>query len=105
MKKSLNVDSPSFTPSFLSTTDTATLNGNGKKSTGISPKAANAAPFLPKSATALSKAFPACAAQFVVCCLLIADRIHLRQGPTPLHQNGLWTSKNSSRKTIIHPIS
>ncbi|ERF69897.1 PAB-dependent poly(A)-specific ribonuclease subunit pan3 [Endocarpon pusillum Z07020] len=53
MKKTFNVDSPSFTPSFLSATEN--VNANGKKSTGISPKAANAAPFLPKSA-AVSRA-------------------------------------------------
>jgi hypothetical protein len=53
MKKSFNVDSPSFTPSFLSATEN--VNANGKKSTGISPKAANAAPFLPKSAAVSSK--------------------------------------------------
>ncbi|KAJ5872808.1 uncharacterized protein N7529_005161 [Penicillium soppii] len=43
-KKRFNVDSPSFTPSLMS--------GNGvsapKKSTAISPKAANAAPFQPR---------------------------------------------------------
>ncbi|CAI7660562.1 unnamed protein product [Penicillium manginii] len=45
-KKRFNVDSPSFTPSILS--------GNGvsgpKKSNPISPKAANAAPFQPRTA-------------------------------------------------------
>lgn len=56
MKKSFNVDSPSFRPSFLSAIDS--LNANGKKSTGISPKAANAAPFLPKSAAISSKPVP-----------------------------------------------
>ncbi|KAL4895768.1 PAB-dependent poly(A)-specific ribonuclease subunit pan3 [Aspergillus ambiguus] len=50
-KRRLNVDSPSFTPSLLSsngsspTTSSATL----KKTTTISPKAANAAPFQPRS--------------------------------------------------------
>jgi PAB-dependent poly(A)-specific ribonuclease subunit 3 len=62
MKKSFNVDSPSFTPSFLSATDNVNVNANvsvnGKKSTGISPKAANAAPFLPKSAAASSRRVP-----------------------------------------------
>ncbi|KAJ5682615.1 PAB-dependent poly(A)-specific ribonuclease subunit 3 [Penicillium macrosclerotiorum] len=47
-KKRFNVDSPSFTPSLLS--------GNGasapKKSTTISPKAASAAPFQPRTAAA-----------------------------------------------------
>lgn len=45
VKKSLNVDSPSFTPSFLSPNDALTT----KKPAAISPKAASAAPFLPKS--------------------------------------------------------
>lgn len=55
VKKSFNVDSPSFTPSFLSATENLSVNAsaNGKKATGISPKAANAAPFLPKSAASL----------------------------------------------------
>lgn len=44
-KKRLNVDSPSFTPSLLAANGTSTT----KKTTTISPKAANAAPFLPKS--------------------------------------------------------
>jgi len=48
-KKGLNVDSPSFTPSLLSTNDTSS-----KKTTTISPKAASAAPFLPKSVTSRS---------------------------------------------------
>lgn len=45
-KKRFNVDSPSFTPSVLST------NGSpvAKKATTISPKAASAAPFQPKTA-------------------------------------------------------
>lgn len=51
-KKRFNVDSPSFTPSLLS--------GNGasapKKSTTISPKAANAAPFQPRTAASRSNA-------------------------------------------------
>lgn len=63
MKKSFNVDSPSFTPSFLSATEN--VNGNGKKSTGISPKAASAAPFLPKSAAISSKLASDCAAKSV----------------------------------------
>jgi len=45
-KKTLNVDSPSFTPSFLSPNGAST---GAKKSAGISPKAANAAPFMPKA--------------------------------------------------------
>ncbi|KAJ5131207.1 Zinc finger CCCH-type [Penicillium bovifimosum] len=49
-KKRFNVDSPSFTPSLLS--------GAGvqapKKSTAISPKAANAAPFQPRTTSSRS---------------------------------------------------
>ena len=47
MKKRFNVDSPSFTPSSLAP------NGNTatSKAPGLSPRAANAAPFLPKSLT------------------------------------------------------
>ncbi|EHY57233.1 PAB-dependent poly(A)-specific ribonuclease subunit 3 [Exophiala dermatitidis] len=45
-KKTLNVDSPSFTPSFLSPNGANTA---AKKSAGISPKAASAAPFMPKA--------------------------------------------------------
>lgn len=41
-KKRLNVDSPSFTPSSLA------VNGQASKPSGLSPKAANAAPFKPK---------------------------------------------------------
>jgi hypothetical protein len=44
-KKTFNVDSPSFTPSFLSANDAT----GGKKPAAISPKAASAAPFMPKS--------------------------------------------------------
>lgn len=46
MKKRFNVDSPSFTPSSLA------VNGASQpaKSLGLSPKAASAAPFRPKSA-------------------------------------------------------
>lgn len=67
MKKTFNVDSPSFTPSFLSATEN--FNANGKKSTGISPKAANAAPFLPKSAAVSSKLSSDCAVRSVECML------------------------------------
>ncbi len=63
MKKSFNVDSPSFTPSFLSATEN--VNVNGKKPTGISPKAASAAPFLPKSAAVSSKLVSDCAVRSV----------------------------------------
>ncbi|PWY64038.1 PAB-dependent poly(A)-specific ribonuclease subunit pan3 [Aspergillus heteromorphus CBS 117.55] len=55
-KKRLNVDSPSFTPSILSsngsspTTSSATM----KKMATISPKAANAAPFQPRSISSRS---------------------------------------------------
>ncbi|OAG36578.1 hypothetical protein AYO21_09235 [Fonsecaea monophora] len=49
-KKTLNVDSPSFTPSFLSPNGTAAAATAIKKpTTGISPKAASAAPFMPKA--------------------------------------------------------
>lgn len=41
------MDSPSFTPSLLATNGT----GGGIKTTTISPKAANAAPFMPKGPT------------------------------------------------------
>ena len=44
-KKALNVDSPSFTPTLLSANGT----NSAKKPAAISPKAANAAVFLPKS--------------------------------------------------------
>lgn len=52
-KKRLNVDSPSFTPSHLA------ANGSSapKKTTSISPKAASAAPFQPKS---LTSRMPSC---------------------------------------------
>lgn len=43
LKKHLNVDSPSFTPSSLSVNGTTP-----SKSSGLSPKAAGAAPFKPK---------------------------------------------------------
>lgn len=49
-KKRLNVESPSFTPSHLS----ANGSSAAKKTTTISPKAASAAPFLPKSMTSRS---------------------------------------------------
>ncbi|KIW43940.1 uncharacterized protein PV06_04986 [Exophiala oligosperma] len=45
-KKTLNVESPSFTPSFLSPNGTS---ASVKKAPGISPKAASAAPFMPKA--------------------------------------------------------
>ncbi|KAI9675632.1 MAG: PAB-dependent poly(A)-specific ribonuclease subunit 3 [Caeruleum heppii] len=48
LKRRLNVDSPTFTPSSL----TSNGSGSGVKSTTISPKAANAAPFTPKSSSA-----------------------------------------------------
>ncbi|KAJ5581726.1 Zinc finger CCCH-type [Penicillium sp. DV-2018c] len=44
-KKRFNVDSPSFTPSLLSGAGVSAP----KKSTAISPKAANAAPFQPRT--------------------------------------------------------
>ncbi|KAL8773317.1 MAG: hypothetical protein Q9209_001711 [Squamulea sp. 1 TL-2023] len=46
VKKRFNVDSPSFTPASLAVNG----NQNKPKSTGISPKFANAAPFKPKGA-------------------------------------------------------
>ncbi|KAL8789986.1 MAG: hypothetical protein Q9213_000872 [Squamulea squamosa] len=46
VKKRFNVDSPTFTPASLA----ANGNQNKPKSTGISPKFANAAPFKPKGA-------------------------------------------------------
>ena len=46
-KKMLNVDSPSFTPSFLSPNGSNAI--TVKKPAGISPKAASAAPFMPKA--------------------------------------------------------
>ncbi|KAK5302377.1 PAB-dependent poly(A)-specific ribonuclease subunit 3 [Exophiala xenobiotica] len=45
-RKTLNVESPSFTPSFLSPNGATAA---GKKGAGISPKAASAAPFMPKA--------------------------------------------------------
>ncbi|KAJ9616509.1 PAB-dependent poly(A)-specific ribonuclease subunit 3 [Cladophialophora chaetospira] len=49
-KKTLNVDSPSFTPSFLSPNGGATAAAVLKKApVAISPKAASAAPFMPKA--------------------------------------------------------
>jgi PAB-dependent poly(A)-specific ribonuclease subunit 3 len=45
LKKALNVDSPSFTPSLLSANDVT----SARKPATISPKAASAAPFQPKS--------------------------------------------------------
>ncbi|KIW87050.1 uncharacterized protein Z519_12347 [Cladophialophora bantiana CBS 173.52] len=45
-KKTLNVDSPSFTPSSLSPNGAIAIK---KSTTGISPKAASAAPFTPKA--------------------------------------------------------
>ncbi|KAK2747747.1 PAB-dependent poly(A)-specific ribonuclease subunit 3 [Myotisia sp. PD_48] len=50
IRKRLNVESPSFTPS------TTPLNGVAKKPATISPKAASAAPFLPKGAIARANA-------------------------------------------------
>ena len=46
-KRRLNVDSPSFTPALLNPTSLS-VNGSTTKVTGLSPKAANAAPFQPK---------------------------------------------------------
>lgn len=52
-KKRLNVESPSFTPSSLSVNGSSTP----KKTTTISPKAASAAPFQPKSIASRMGAF------------------------------------------------
>ncbi|PLB48344.1 PAB-dependent poly(A)-specific ribonuclease subunit pan3 [Aspergillus steynii IBT 23096] len=50
-KKRLNVDSPSFTPSLLSSNGSSPTmsSATAKKTATISPKAANAAPFQPRS--------------------------------------------------------
>lgn len=50
-RKRFNVDSPSFTPSLLSTNGSTTPT---KKTATISPKAANAAPFQPRSVSSRS---------------------------------------------------
>ena len=52
LKKHLNVDSPSFTPS---STPLLGINGTSKKPHGLSPKAASAAPFKPKSFTLVNE--------------------------------------------------
>lgn len=52
-RRRLNVESPSFTPSVLAQNGSTTP----KKSTAISPKAASAAPFLPKSIASRMKSF------------------------------------------------
>lgn len=60
MKKRFNVDSPSFTPALPNGTSNIIvagageigllgINGTMSKSAGLSPKAASAAPFKPKS--------------------------------------------------------
>ncbi len=47
VKKRFNVDSPSFTPSLLAVAG----NGAPAKTSGLSPRAASATPFKPKSLT------------------------------------------------------
>ncbi|KAB8079581.1 PAB-dependent poly(A)-specific ribonuclease subunit pan3 [Aspergillus leporis] len=55
-KRRLNVDSPSFTPSLLSSNGSSptTASVTAKKAATISPKAANAAPFQPRILTSRS---------------------------------------------------
>ncbi|KAB8237275.1 PAN-complex poly(A)-binding subunit PAN3 [Aspergillus alliaceus] len=55
-KRRLNVDSPSFTPSLLSSNGSSptTASVTARKATTISPKAANAAPFQPRTITSRS---------------------------------------------------
>ncbi|KAA8651660.1 PAN-complex poly(A)-binding subunit PAN3 [Aspergillus tanneri] len=55
-KRRLNVDSPSFTPSLLSSNGSSptTSSATTKKVTTISPKAANAAPFQPRNISSRS---------------------------------------------------
>ena len=48
IKKRLNVDSPSFTPTAVAS---LAVNGAARKPLGLSPKAASAAPFKPKGLT------------------------------------------------------
>lgn len=57
-KKRFNVDSPSFTPSLLSSNGSSPTStpATTKKMTTISPKAANAAPFQPRSVVSRSNA-------------------------------------------------
>ncbi|GMF79914.1 unnamed protein product [Aspergillus oryzae] len=52
-RRRLNVDSPSFTPSLLSSNGSSptTASVTAKKAATISPKAANAAPFQPRNIT------------------------------------------------------
>ncbi|KAL4973386.1 hypothetical protein BDW66DRAFT_142179 [Aspergillus desertorum] len=57
-KKRFNVDSPSFTPSLLPSNGSSPTSSSSslKKSSTISPKAANAAPFQPRTAASRSNA-------------------------------------------------
>ncbi|OJI96937.1 hypothetical protein ASPVEDRAFT_121653 [Aspergillus versicolor CBS 583.65] len=57
-KKRFNVDSPSFTPSLLPSNGSSPTSSSLslKKASTISPKAANAAPFQPRTATSRSNA-------------------------------------------------
>ncbi|EAA65411.1 hypothetical protein AN0769.2 [Aspergillus nidulans FGSC A4] len=58
-KKRFNVDSPSFTPSLLPSNGSSPTSSSSslKKSSTISPKAANAAPFQPRTAASIPRAF------------------------------------------------
>ncbi|KAL4787429.1 hypothetical protein BJX76DRAFT_318590 [Aspergillus varians] len=57
-KKRFNVDSPSFTPSLLPSNGSSPTSSSSslKKASTISPKAANAAPFQPRTASSRSNA-------------------------------------------------
>ncbi|MCJ1409726.1 PAB-dependent poly(A)-specific ribonuclease subunit 3 [Ptychographa xylographoides] len=59
VKKKFNIDSPSFTPTLLNSSLTSlAVNGSAIKPTGLSPKAANAAPFKPKGLGSETGAYP-----------------------------------------------
>ncbi|BAE64891.1 unnamed protein product [Aspergillus oryzae RIB40] len=63
-RRRLNVDSPSFTPSLLSSNGSSptTASVTAKKAATISPKAANAAPFQPRNITSPSNPLSAASA-------------------------------------------
>ncbi|KAJ5834095.1 hypothetical protein N7447_000121 [Penicillium robsamsonii] len=86
-KKRFNVDSPSFTPSLLS--------GNGvsapKKSTAISPKAASAAPFQPRTTSRSNTSTPTTRSEAVQDWAVADVQEFVPQGfehVTPLQGNG-----------------
>ncbi|KAJ5274665.1 Zinc finger CCCH-type [Penicillium chrysogenum] len=87
-KKRFNVDSPSFTPSLLS--------GNGvsapKKSTAISPKAASAAPFQPRTTSSLPPG-----SSHVIC---LASLASLAIGPS----TSSATSRNRANPPVQAPL-